>query len=316
MGLIADIEALFAPAEKAGAYVLGALDGDRAISSAPPLIPSVVVDFSQTPFSDSTVAYASKLIREVRGDWLYVAPDSVSGAMGTLGGGNIPKVVSPLTFPNSTVANENSANAASGDGQLVNLAPGTLIRANIDGLRVYGSYVLAPINTFRCATNTANGLPPYTTAPILKIFFGTGQCPFVETPQGPSTLPIAYQGTLAQGSTTVYVGTPINCMAGQIVDASCSMYLSSTSFATLIPYLLFLEGNDVTGSRSIGGAGSFQVYPDFSNVANSAGVAEQLLTASWRNVRVPKGVMGAQVCVNPQAISATVTLTDWHLRLS
>jgi hypothetical protein len=242
------------------------------------VLQSVVVDLSGANFT--SLAYGSGyLLEQARGDWLYVEPTSVSGALGVLQG------------------------AVGGESDTVALVPGRVIRKRFNRLRIYCEQFFPPPVVFNAGNTQQPQNYPVLLNPNVKIFFGTGPCPFADLsfPFG-STLPAATTSDgFANTAPVYYVEYPVT--PGALFDAymSATKPVAITETSILIANINYISEN---------GAGGINIGPtlvqSFSYQSVPAAASSAVLSATYSNVRVPRGMNRARVQIVDRGSAAGV----------
>jgi hypothetical protein len=235
------------------------------------VLQSILVDLTTAQFASTPKD--GVMLEQARGDWLYVDPMSVSGLFGSLQAG------------------------AGGDSDMVHFIPGRCIRKAFNRLRVYAN------QCSKAASPWATSLPsnyPVAIASVVKIWFGTGPCPFADFAQVTgSTMPIALQTANLALSTaqsewfsTVSPGMLLDCSlrATQVTVAAETSILSAK--------LIF---------NPEGGGAFPYVTPDLQSSFNvsPAAAGTAVIVATFRNVRVPRGYNQAILSVQNTGTAAT-----------
>jgi len=195
---------------------------------------------------------------EIHGDWLYVDRSSVG-------------------CPQITLYGEND------DSKSFAAHPGALIQTAFDRIRVFSGQAYV-------------GTPPLNESGVLnpgmRIFYGTGTCPFIPTGgELGSTHPIDYTvNTFSTSSPTAAVTTAVLIPEGAMLDVY-THFLQTTSAANTSILRAMISLNSPYGEVGI-------IQPDYSEINDvttaAAGVTARTIS-TFRNVRATRHAYYAQI---------------------
>jgi hypothetical protein len=256
--------------------------------------------FDYTPASfASGIPFPGSILLPWRGAWLAVD----RGSVGT---------------PSATFLKEDQ------DGSTVTLTPGSVFKTQFDGVRLfYQPTSLGQANfglgNYPLTSNTLGisiCAPNIDAAPKLRVFYGTGECPFEssDSPFGSDTPSIIgfYISKFGAAASPPYTTWAYACIPGAVLDVDLNatrVQVSGSPFPLLSAQMEWGDSHAFSGpSATADASANFLRFPDFVNVINDTGTTPQChFQASWRNVNVPRSVTSFTIRVKDIASGPDLT---------